>query len=110
VYVRDEKPVKFYVFLTKELFFNEKYKEVELHGVRNNIFNVLKVVQIMTKFKYATISKIKTKSITVGDSYRSAKLIITMAKSPEFEDLYTKYKEEVKASMDERYRSNAREV
>jgi len=84
----DQKPMKFYVFLAKQLFYKEKYQEVVLIGVSRNIFNVLKVAQMLTNFKYATVSKIKTKSFTSRDNMKMAKVEITLTKTHDFEELY----------------------
>lgn len=58
------KPASFYVFLAKEMFFNEKHKEIELHGVGDiNIRNLAVSIEMITRFGYAEITRIKTEQV-----------------------------------------------
>ena len=64
VYVQcDRKNTQFYVYLVKQMFHTEKFEEVELHGQgQPDIFTVIKLSEILTKYCYASVGKIKTKS------------------------------------------------
>lgn len=112
--VHADKPCKFYVFLVKQLFHNEKHTEVTVSGVGMNIFQVIKVTEILTRFKYATVSRIKTHSYQPpmsagGPMKKAAKVVITLTKSSDFEQLYADF-EKSKPEMPERrdYRGGER--
>jgi hypothetical protein len=103
IFVKQERSTKFYVYLVKQLFHNEKYDTVQLHGAGFNIFSVIKVAEIISRFKYADIARIKTKAIENSQmGQKSAKLIITLSKTADFEKLYKEFEESKAKSMEER--------
>jgi hypothetical protein len=109
VSVHSDRPVKFYVFLAKQLFHNQKYEEVVLQGVEMNIFNAIKAAEIITRYNYATITKIKTKSFQ-NSLKIGAKLMITLKKADNFEELYKQFEDNrpTKNSSDVKYHARRR--
>lgn len=88
VRVSSKRPATFYVFLVKQLFHSDKFDTIEIHGAGDKGINTLsKAVGILTKYHYATITRIKTKTLSGRDS-KVGKLIMHLAKSPDFEDVY----------------------
>ena len=80
------------------------------------IFTVIRVAEVLTKFKYATITRIKTHSYqssqNVGGPLKKvAKVVITLTKSEDFEQLYTEFeknKPEFKDRRDRRYQPSSK--
>ena len=92
IMVSEMKTPSFYVYLFKKLVHNEKFEEVILQGrAPENIYSVIKVSEILTKYKYATIGKIKTKAFMKKFGQKGAKLIIVLNKAPEFEEVFNDY-------------------
>lgn len=87
---------KFYVFLVKEMFFNEKHELLELHAVGNDcILSLSMAVEKISRFGYAEVAKIKTKTVIVENYARVPKLIVHLRKTSQFEERYTKFKEDL---------------
>jgi len=83
-----------------------------------NIFQVIKVTEILTRFKYASILKIKTHSYQPstnagGPLKKVAKVVITLTKSEDFEQVYTEFeknKPEMKDRRDRRYQTYSKTI
>lgn len=92
-----ERGPKFYIYLAKEIFHNQKCDQVEFHGYgEDGIHVVAIVIELITRLGYAEINKIRTRhGISMGR--KIAKLVVHLSKSEEFEDLYRDFKGQVEA-------------
>jgi len=62
VLINQRKQASFYVYLVKEMFHNDNHEFVELHAVGDqNINNLVIATEMITRFGYAEITRIKTK-------------------------------------------------
>ena len=62
--VSSRREPKFYIFLCKEVLQKNKFDMVELHGAGDVcISTIAKVVSLLTRLNYVTVSRIKTGSI-----------------------------------------------
>ena len=94
VMVSGKRPASFYIYLVKQLFLNEKYDMVELHGAGDRCINsAIKVVGVLVKYRYVTITRLKTKTLN-GREGKVGKIIIHLAKTHDFEEIYKKFEEE----------------
>ena len=118
IFVRD-RPLSFYVFLSKQLFHKDNYDEVALHAVGGeSIFSAIRVAELLTRHGYATMARVKTQTAhTRGErgerDTKAAKLIIKMAKTAEFNQLYERFekqKEENPRNRGEGTRTYSRKV
>ena len=82
------KPFTFYLYLVKQMFHNENYEEIVLLGKdHEDVFQAVKIVEVLITHKYAVVSKIKTHT-TFSRGKCIPKLVITLKKTPEFEQVY----------------------
>ena len=65
---------------------------MQLHGAGDIcISTIAKVVSLLTRLKYVTVSRIKTGSIAGRDGSKVVKLIVHLTKTPEFETMYEQF-------------------
>jgi Ran GTPase-activating protein (RanGAP) involved in mRNA processing and transport len=65
-----------------------------LHGAGDTAINsVIKAAGILVKYKYCTITRMKTKTLHSRDDTKVGKLIIQLTKGPDFEDVYKEFEE-----------------
>ena len=95
--------MSFYVYLIKQILHNEKgFEDVEIHAIGdNNIMTAARVVDMLTRFNYVTMSRLKTKSITRATD-RTIKLIFHLKRTSEFERLYLAFQAEKERRFNER--------
>ncbi|CDW85305.1 UNKNOWN [Stylonychia lemnae] len=100
IQLRQERGVKFYIRLVKSLMKHKGFDTVELHGTGDAyIFDAVKITEVLLRYSYVTISRMKTKTIFQGDR-RAAKIVIQLTKSADFEELYDKFQEIVSQKIE----------
>ena len=97
----NSKTFNFYCYLVKRLFHSDGFECVELFAKDDyNIQSLSKTVNIMTKFGYATIKRIKTKHVTTSSGAGIIPcLVVILKKSEDFEKHYLDYKEAVEKRL-----------
>lgn len=92
--VSGRREAKFYIFLVKEVLNKGTFEVVQLHGAGDMcISTIIKVVSLLTRLKYVTVSRIKTGSIQGRDGTKVVKLIVHLTKAPEFEAQYVLFEQ-----------------
>ena len=81
---------KFYAYLVKEIFHNQKLGIVELHSTSRESVKVLAIlIELLTRLGYAEICKIKTKQGIVytreAGTGRNGRLIVHLKRTDQFE-------------------------
>ncbi len=93
IIARGSKLPKFYVFLAKQMFHNQKFEVVELHGYGEEGIQVAAIAtELITRLGYAEICKIKTGHGCFAGR-RITKLIVHLTKTQEFERLYKEFQD-----------------
>jgi len=86
-----------YVRSAKELIHKNGFTEVELHAAgESSIHTLTVVVGILTEHGYVSVSRIKTSTLVTNEGQHLAKLMIRVAKSEAFEEIYEAFEEDVK--------------
>jgi hypothetical protein len=90
ILINIRKQASFYVYLVKEMFHKDNHEFVELHAVSDQNINTLVIAtEMITRFGYAEIIRIKTKQVFSSyNNFRLPKLMVSMKKSEDFESLY----------------------
>ena len=102
IFLRQDRGVKFYIYLVKQLLHNHDFTFVELHGAgESNIFNSIKVTEVLTKYNYVTMTRIKTKTL-FKSSQKAAKIVIVLSKTTEFDRIYQEFEENKAKRSEER--------
>jgi hypothetical protein len=93
IIVRGPKMPRFYVYLAKEMFHNQKFEVVELHGYGEEGIQVTAITtELITRLGYAEICKIKTDHGCYAGR-KVSKLIVHLTRTPDFERLYKEFEE-----------------
>ncbi len=78
-----------YVRGAKELIYKNGFSDVELHAAGESSIHTLSVVVgILTEHGYVSVSRIKTSTLVTNEGQHLAKLMIRVAKTEAFEEIY----------------------
>ena len=112
IIVRKTTHFKTLVIQAKNLL-KTKFNKIELHGVDDQSFLTISLVaQCLLKYKYVTISRLKTKThqkVVKKDDEDDAdsriilqpKLVVHLAKTPEFDSIYDDFEQAFKKIQEE---------
>lgn len=65
IHLNTDRNANFYIFLAKVILHNHDFTEVELHASGDrNVSSAVRVTDVLVRYKYVTISRMKTKLIT----------------------------------------------
>ena len=93
IVVRKSMLFKTLVIQTKNLLKNQ-FETIELHGVDDQSYLTIGLVaNCLIKYKYVTITRMKTKTVQVPDDEKhnaklQPRLIVHLTKTPEFDSIY----------------------
>lgn len=94
VFVSERKELGFYMGKAKWIFKQGKFDVVEIHAAGDeNIYTATKVYDMLTRYEYAVLSRIKTKTL-VSNGQNLPKLILHLTKSQNFDEVFDKYEVE----------------
>lgn len=66
---------------------------MEIHGAgEHNIFNAIRLTEVLTKYNYVSVTRIKTKSV-MQHNYRAAKIVITLTKTDVFDKVFQDFED-----------------
>lgn len=106
IIVRGAKVPKFYVYLAKEMFHNQKFEVVELHGYGEEGIHIVAIVtELITRLGYAEVCKIKTNHGFFGGR-KVTKLIVHLTRTENFEQLYKEFNDQVEGGRRGGQRAN----
>ena len=68
IFIREDKSAVFYVNFVRRFFlYNPTFDDVEIHGTGpRNIYTLIKLTQILSKYNYGEVSMIRTKKVFNG--------------------------------------------
>lgn len=93
LFFREDRPAKHFIYKAKQILHSPEFEQVELHSSSDrSILTLLKVVEILTKYNYATVTRIKTKTFYQGGQ-KAAKLVMILARTSDFEKVYQDFEE-----------------
>lgn len=93
IVLHHSKTAQFYVYLTKEYFHKQKFEQIELHAVGDPCIPALaSTTNMLTKFGYCEIVKLRTKQVIWGNKLqRLPKLIVVVKRAENFEKVYADF-------------------
>lgn len=94
VFIRAETRRSFYIHVCKMLLHVKNFSTVILSAAgAKSIISLLHVADKLSNFGYSTLTFVKTSTAEGSDGHLSPKLVVSLQKTPDFDKLYTEYRE-----------------